>query len=108
MSRVFPGHTYTDAPRAGCYWGDTVSDPGHPVASGAITCDVAVIGGGFTGLSAALHLAQSGADVAVFEAQTPGWGASGRNGGFCCLGGFGAPDSVVAKLHGEDARAEAR
>src|SRR6056297_1022345 len=55
-----------------------------------------------------LRLAPSGADVAVFEAQPPGWGASGRNGGFCCLGGFGAPDSVIAKLHGEDARAEAR
>ena len=108
MSRVFPRHTYTDAPRAGCYWGDTVSDPGYPAASGAITCDVAVIGAGFTGLSAALRLAQSGADVAMFEAQTPGWGASGRNGGFCCLGGFGAPDSVISRLHGENARAEAR
>ncbi len=42
---------------------------------------VAVIGGGLTGLSAALHLAQAGIDVAVLEANEPGWGASGRNGG---------------------------
>jgi len=40
-----------------------------------------VVGGGFTGLSTALHLAQRGADVAVLEAHEPGWGASGRNGG---------------------------
>jgi glycine/D-amino acid oxidase-like deaminating enzyme len=42
---------------------------------------VAVIGGGFTGLSTALHLAERGVDVAVLEANEPGWGASGRNGG---------------------------
>lgn len=43
--------------------------------------DVAVIGGGFTGLSTALHLAERGVDVCVLEASEPGWGASGRNGG---------------------------
>ena len=43
--------------------------------------DVAIVGGGFTGLSAALHLAQQGKDVVVLEAVEPGWGASGRNGG---------------------------
>ena len=108
MTRIFPAHTYGDAPRAHCYWADTVTDPAYSAASGDLSCDVAVIGAGFTGLSAALHLAEGGADVAVFEAHTPGWGASGRNGGFCCLGGFGAPDSVMAKLHGETERAEAR
>jgi len=42
---------------------------------------VAIIGGGFTGLSAALHLAEGGVDVALVEAEKIGWGASGRNGG---------------------------
>src|SRR4029450_10048671 len=42
---------------------------------------VAIIGGGFTGLSTALHLAEQGVDAPVLEAQQPGWGASGNNGG---------------------------
>jgi gamma-glutamylputrescine oxidase len=50
-------------------------------AQGDLTCDVCVIGGGFTGLSTALHLAQRGYSVRVLEAQRIGFGASGRNGG---------------------------
>jgi gamma-glutamylputrescine oxidase len=48
---------------------------------GATKADVCIIGGGYTGLSAALHLAQAGRDVVVLEAQRVGFGASGRNGG---------------------------
>lgn len=44
-------------------------------------CDVCIVGGGFTGLSAALHLADAGVDVCLIEANRVGWGASGRNGG---------------------------
>jgi glycine/D-amino acid oxidase-like deaminating enzyme len=43
--------------------------------------DVAIIGGGYTGLSAARALARRGADATVLEQHTIGWGASGRNGG---------------------------
>ena len=47
----------------------------------SITADVCVIGGGYTGLSSALHLAEAGFDVVVLEASRIGFGASGRNGG---------------------------
>ena len=52
-----------------------------PSLSGDQTADVCVIGAGYTGLSAALHLAQSGFRVSLLEAHRVGWGASGRNGG---------------------------
>ncbi|MEM9716223.1 MAG: FAD-binding oxidoreductase [Pseudomonadota bacterium] len=55
--------------------------PEFPKAKGSLTCDVCVIGAGFTGLSAALHLAEAGYDVIVVDAHRVGWGASGRNGG---------------------------
>ncbi|QLH71629.1 NAD(P)/FAD-dependent oxidoreductase [Rhodopseudomonas palustris] len=60
-----------------------VTGPGAelPVLHGAEEADVVVIGGGFSGLSTALHLREAGVDVAVVEAAEPGWGASGRNNG---------------------------
>lgn len=48
---------------------------------GSVDADVCVVGGGFTGVSAALHLAEHGYDVVLLEAARIGWGASGRNGG---------------------------
>ena len=53
----------------------------RPAATGEIKTDICIIGAGFTGLSAALHLARRGYRVAVLEAQRAGFGASGRNGG---------------------------
>jgi gamma-glutamylputrescine oxidase len=53
----------------------------RPPLAGTITADVCVIGAGYTGLSAALHLAGRGYSVVVLEARRVGWGASGRNGG---------------------------
>ena len=61
--------------------------PHWPVLNGDQHCQVAVIGGGYTGMSTALHLARDhGRDVRVLEAGHIGWGASGRNGGFCSVG----------------------
>lgn len=57
---------------------------------------VVVIGGGFTGLSTALHLAEGGTEVVVLEANEPGWGASGRNGGQVNPGLKADPDDVEA------------
>ena len=67
-----------------------------PALDGDRRVSVAVIGGGFTGLSAALHLAERGVDVAVLEAHEPGWGASGRNGGQVNPGLKHDPDQVEA------------
>src|SRR3954453_965579 len=58
-------------------------------------------GGGFTGLSTALHLAEKGVDVTVLEAHEPGWGASGRNGGQVNPGLKFDPD-VVETAFGPD------
>ena len=53
----------------------------YPVLKGEHQCDVAILGGGFTGVSAALRLIQHGYKVAIVEANRISWGASGRNGG---------------------------
>jgi gamma-glutamylputrescine oxidase len=53
----------------------------YPALEGEIDTDVCVIGGGYTGLSTALHLRERGYDVVLLEAERIGWGASGRNGG---------------------------
>ena len=60
--------------------------------------DVAVVGGGFTGISAALHLAEAGVKVAVFEAKHIGFGASGRNGGQIIPGLKYDPEDLLAKF----------
>lgn len=63
-------------------YADTARQPVvAPPLQGERQVSVVVVGGGFTGLSTALHLAERGVDVAVLEAHEPGWGASGRNGG---------------------------
>ncbi len=57
---------------------------------------VAIVGGGFTGLSTALHLAEQGVEALVLETQEPGWGASGNNGGHTNPGLKHDPDQIVA------------
>src|SRR5271156_3443039 len=66
----FAGHF----PR-GCLYADT-AEPAvpTPVLNGDVRADVVVIGGGVTGLSTALHLAERGARVVLLEAEVPGWG----------------------------------
>ncbi|MHB8961018.1 MAG: NAD(P)/FAD-dependent oxidoreductase, partial [Candidatus Limnocylindrales bacterium] len=74
------------APAGGSFWW-TTGDPGpaRPPARGRRDVDVAIVGGGFTGLWAAIALLDTDPTlrVAVLEADRVGWGASGRNGGFC-------------------------
>ncbi|WP_288350828.1 FAD-binding oxidoreductase [uncultured Thalassospira sp.] len=68
------------------------------------TCDIVVIGGGFTGLSSALHLAERGFDVIVLEAHRVGWGASGRNGGQVGSGQRREQDDLEKMVGRDDAR----
>src|SRR5437879_5585349 len=78
----------------------TPSGPELPELTGTQQADVIVIGGGFTGLSTALHLREAGVDVAIVEAMEPGWGASGRNNGQVIPTlSRPDPDDIVAK-HG--------
>src|SRR5689334_17242119 len=79
----------------------TPSGPELPELTGTQQADVIVIGGGFTGLSTALHLREAGVDVAIVEAVEPGWGASGRNNGQVIpMLSRPDPEDIVAK-HGE-------
>ena len=74
---------------------------GYPALVGDLRADVAVVGAGFTGISAALSLAERGYDVVVLEAKRVGWGASGRNGGQL-IDGFVDTGKIEARL-GADA-----
>ncbi len=75
-----------DAMHERSYWADTTAWPHIERHSVPSQVDVAIVGGGYTGLSAARELAKRGATVAVFEAHTFGWGGSSRNGGMVLTG----------------------
>lgn len=100
MTRICDPFSYGDGPVAESFWADTVPLPSRAALHGDSQADVAIIGAGFTGLNAALRLAQAGMSVTVLDAKQVGWGASGRNGGFCCLGGGMLGESQMSKRFG--------
>lgn len=82
-------------------WGATATPLRmFPVLAGDAQADVVIIGAGYTGLSAAHHLAQSGLSSIVLEANRPGWGASGRNGGVITAK-FRLSFPAIASAHGK-------
>jgi glycine/D-amino acid oxidase-like deaminating enzyme len=81
--------------------GGVFADEPAPALSGAAEAEVAVIGGGITGVAAALWLARQGADVALLEARRIAAGASGRNGGFL-LGGTSESYAATAEHYGRE------
>lgn len=84
-------------------WNETTTETFSASAlQGDETADIAIIGGGFTGCSAALKAAEQGARVTLIEAQTIGYGGSGRNVGLVNAGLWLPPDEVCKKL-GTDA-----
>ena len=75
-----------------------------PALQGDVEADVAIVGGGLAGLSAAIELADRGFDVVLLEAQEVGWGASGRNGGQALAGLACDQDVIEAQLGRETSR----
>jgi glycine/D-amino acid oxidase-like deaminating enzyme len=87
------------------YWHTTVQMPdGNNLSPIPSKAEVAIIGGGYTGLSAARTLAKQGVNVVVFEAETIGWGASSRNGGMTLTGLKPAMQTVIKKYGRELAK----
>jgi L-pipecolate oxidase len=86
-------------PRSHGLWEHSASPaPATTVLEGDVSADVLVIGAGFTGTSAALHLAEAGAKVALLEAAGIGFGGSGRNVGLVNTGMWMMPDAVQEGL----------
>ncbi|MGH7125234.1 MAG: NAD(P)/FAD-dependent oxidoreductase, partial [Stellaceae bacterium] len=89
-------------PLSPALWAATSSPaPPTPPLEESISADVCIVGGGFAGLSTALHLAERGIRAVVLEAYEPGWGASGRNGGQVIPGLKYDPDEIVG-LYGAE------
>ena len=86
-------------PHAPSYYAASANPfPAQPRLVGEEQADVVVVGGGFTGLSAALHAAEAGYSVVLLEAQRIGWGASGRSGGQMIPGLRWSADELIAEL----------
>ncbi|CUH51377.1 NAD(P)/FAD-dependent oxidoreductase [Shimia marina] len=103
MTRICDPFSYGEGPIKEGFWGETVSVSPRISLVGHHTAEVAIIGAGVTGLNAALRLAECGVNVTVLDAQRVGWGASGRNGGFCCLGGAKASYESLKRKFGAPA-----
>ncbi len=108
MRRLYHANAYAPRYDPGNFWNSTVEGTrACPPLAQDVSVDVAIVGAGFTGLNAALGLAEAGErGVAVFDAAPPGWGASGRNGGFVCVGGVKLSGEALLRRYGlEETRA---
>jgi glycine/D-amino acid oxidase-like deaminating enzyme len=108
-SGLYHSSHYDRSRPVGSYWeatGGAEPEGVGPLAA-HLAVDVAIVGGGYTGLSAAYHLAREhGIRAVVLEAGPIGWGASGRNGGFCGLGGSKLGYGAMARRWGVPAAAQ--
>ena len=83
------------------YWDQDPAPPPRPAFEGPARCDVAIVGGGLAGVTAALELAERGYRVVLLEAEQVGWGASGRSGAQA-LPGLAASQQKMKRLIGAD------
>ena len=80
------------------YYANSIKDEtDYPVLEQELTTDICIVGGGFSGVSAGLHLSELGYKVVIVEANKIGWGATGRNGGEI-IGGFSG-DAIMQKKY---------
>lgn len=101
---LYHSRAYDTGQPAQTLWRETAgAAPEFVPLVGDAETDIAIIGGGITGLSAALHLARDhSVRPLLLEAGEIGWGASGRNGGFCVAGGAKRSLAAIAREHGAD------
>ena len=85
MKRLYEAYAYGSKPIDNCFWNRSVPLPKLPSLTGSLKVEVAVV-----------------------DAETPFWGASGRNGGFCCLGGAKASEKTLITRFGEAGKTEFR
>lgn len=104
MRYVYEDAAYGHEPINNLYWSTTIAPTPLTHLVGAAQTDVAIIGAGYTGLSAGYHLAKAGVNVTIIDAQHPMFGATGRNGGFCCLGGGKISNAALDRRFGADER----
>jgi gamma-glutamylputrescine oxidase len=104
-AELMPASAWIAAPPQRSLW-EATAIPLRDLTSlaGEASADVVIVGAGYTGLSAAYHLAASGLEPIVIEANTPGWGASGRNGGVVTAK-FRVTFPDIAAQHGKDVAA---
>ena len=105
MPRTAPAALRPSATHAPSYYAATIRERvvTEPLSAPAC-CSVCVVGGGYTGLSTALHLARRGVDVMLLEQSRLGWGASGRNGGQAHVGMRREQDWLEKHVGAADAR----
>jgi gamma-glutamylputrescine oxidase len=94
-----------DTPNTGSYYAATAHPSTlRPPLTGAVDCDVCVVGGGIAGCSTALHLAERGYRVVLLESARVGWGASGRSGAQALFGVAAGHDKLSRLIGESDAR----
>jgi len=110
MARLYEPEAYDTRQWPDSYWRASVDlPPPAPPLEGTVETEVAIIGAGYAGLNASLELAERfGIQAHVLDAGQPGWGASGRNGGFCCHGGAKLSAQQIGARYGDASAREWR